>query len=579
MITGRATASTALAAFSEGRVAGAKVVVFGSALSPLADRLVERGARLVYVYDANPGRVAEANARGGSRNVSYAPLAQAGSPVRDGAFDFGIVEDATRTGLAPSELMSVVAKALSPQAVALVACPNPEATSHLIEAPEPAAGKLGYYELYDAVSPHFDEVRMLGQTPFVGYAIADFGTDDEDVDVRLDTSLVAGGAEEPEWFIALASHTSQGAESFSVIQLPLADVGPLVGSRPSGDATPERVLELQRELDKREEWLLGLESRAATADERADGMQSDLDRLTEDARQAELALEEARRELVAVQRSKRNLEAERETGQVELDALAQRCEELEQINQKLGRENKRLTEALGQSQARQSGQASKSADASKLELEKLRASLEEEKQACQRAQRAASEASAQSSQLRQSLEAEKKLAEGAQRESVKQRRETEALAKKLSEGRQREEALEQKVEAAVAKQKGEHEKAEQLRLALEQLEQRAESQQSDALAAAKQELAELEERLRERGRAVLQLEEELEAARRLGKELLLQLETAQEVGSKAGADAGEGSEPSESTLQRDVARLSADLEAARWTIEALEGRLGGAPQN
>ena len=76
----------ALAAYAEAWISGAKVIVFGDALSPLAERLLERGARHVQVYDVDAARAAEASAASRQKQITYAPLELAGSLLRDGAF-------------------------------------------------------------------------------------------------------------------------------------------------------------------------------------------------------------------------------------------------------------------------------------------------------------------------------------------------------------------------------------------------------------------------------------------------------------------------------------------------------------
>jgi len=158
MITGEATPSLALAAYAETWISGAKVVVFGSARSTLAERLVERGARLVYVYDSDAARVAEATARGRSTQVSYAPLSQAGVAMRDGVFDFAIVERLAAGAKEAEESIELLGKMLSPRGVALIAVPNPEAPARLLPTPIAQQNEsLGYYELYDLVSSRFAE--------------------------------------------------------------------------------------------------------------------------------------------------------------------------------------------------------------------------------------------------------------------------------------------------------------------------------------------------------------------------------------------------------------------------------------
>src|SRR5262249_54924505 len=68
----------------------------------------------------------------------------------------------------------------------------------------------------------FPIVRMVGQAPFVGYAVADFAPDEEPEPV-IDTSLVEQ-SEEPEVFLAIASERPVDLEPYAVVQLPLEDV-------------------------------------------------------------------------------------------------------------------------------------------------------------------------------------------------------------------------------------------------------------------------------------------------------------------------------------------------------------------
>src|ERR1700754_3273280 len=108
----RVVPSLALVAYADAWLSAAKVIVFGDALSALPEQLIERGARLVYVYDSDPARVAEATQRASSASVSFAPLEQAGSLARDGAFDLGIIEDVGSGGPPASRLLESLARAL-----------------------------------------------------------------------------------------------------------------------------------------------------------------------------------------------------------------------------------------------------------------------------------------------------------------------------------------------------------------------------------------------------------------------------------------------------------------------------------
>jgi hypothetical protein len=313
--------SVALAAYAEPLVAGRRVVVFGDATSGLAEYLIDRGARLVHVYDHEPARIAEASSRSTSRNISFAPLGQAGIAVRDAAFDFGVIENLA-LALDPGELLQRLARSLSARGAALIAIPNPDARLKLLVSSSTSQGAtIGYYELYDRVAEHFQEVRMLGQLPFVGYAVADFSPDHEP-NISIDTSLVPSGAEEPEWFLALASQQSIESDAFTIVELPFAqtirpgqdpDLDPALSrARAQEQVLLERIAKLETEatelraakshagerqlsaaqadlkqqivdlkdqIGKRDAWLAQLEARAATADTRADQAEADLEKL------------------------------------------------------------------------------------------------------------------------------------------------------------------------------------------------------------------------------------------------------------------------------------------------------------
>lgn len=312
MDTPQAVPSLALAAYSEDLITGRRVVLFGNALSGLAETLVERGARLVHVYDENPTRVAEAAARSSSAHVSFAPLTPGGIAARDGAFDVGFVDEIV-TFADPGQLVTKLRRALSARGVGFVCTANPDVSPRFVAGARSAEGAsesktttLSYYELYDLVSTQFDEVRMIGQTPFVGYALADFSPE-SDSEFSIDTGFVPGGAEEPERYVAVCSHFPVSVEPFCVVQMLASTLLERAESPPV--VTPQQVLEVEArsnaqladvrrelaselaakvkleqllrdvndELKRRDDWVQELEARAATADERADAAEAALE--------------------------------------------------------------------------------------------------------------------------------------------------------------------------------------------------------------------------------------------------------------------------------------------------------------
>ena len=269
-----------LAAFAESLVEGRRVVVFGSALSPTPRLLLERGARLVHVCDPAPLRVAEALRRPSIQGLTISTLNDDEVAAREAAVDLVLVEH-----LGAFDARSVVEKAknlLAVRGVALFVTPNREARRPLLPTAEPAAAPLDYYALYDLVKAEFEVVRMLGQAPFVGYAVVDFAPDVEPEPV-VDSDFVPRGSEEPELFVAVAARHRPNLPGHALVQLPLESV--LLHAAPAErPVRPERAApppELVRKLEQQETWIRELEARAATADERADLAEDELETLRE----------------------------------------------------------------------------------------------------------------------------------------------------------------------------------------------------------------------------------------------------------------------------------------------------------
>jgi hypothetical protein len=216
--------SQVLAVYAEALIRGRRVVLFGDARTGLAEALAERGARLVHVYDPSAARAAEAlalSARPAPRSLGTAPAVAFAAlsedlGVRDGAFDVAIVPDLSLFD-SPDALLRRARRALSSNGVAVIASPNPAAKRSLLGAAAPRSA-LEYYALFDLVSLQFPKVRMAGQVPFVGYAIAEFSAEGE-IPVTVDTSLLEHTGE-PELFIAVGSERAASLDPYAVIELP-----------------------------------------------------------------------------------------------------------------------------------------------------------------------------------------------------------------------------------------------------------------------------------------------------------------------------------------------------------------------
>jgi hypothetical protein len=274
------SSAQALSVYAQPLVEGKRVLVVGDSSSPLGSVLVDLGARLVHVYDADGARAAAAQT---SRGVSVYALPEKDFDVRDGAFDLAIVPDLSVIS-DRAALLARLRRIVGREGAALVAARNPAATRVSSEDHD----AIDYYELYELISLQFESVRMIGQVPFVGVALVELGLDEDEAEVTVDAQL-AGETEPPDFFIALASQDDAQLAPYAIVQLPRT-----VDAAPTSIGTQAQIAEaglradvLSAQLDERNITARELETRAAEAMAMAE-------RISADATRAEDKLEELR---------------------------------------------------------------------------------------------------------------------------------------------------------------------------------------------------------------------------------------------------------------------------------------------
>jgi hypothetical protein len=272
------SSAQALSIYAQPLVEGKRVLVVGDSSSPVGPMLVDLGARVVHVYDADRSRVLASEP---SRGVSVYVLPEKDFDVRDGAFDLAIVPDLSTISDRPA-LLARLRRIVGRDGAAIVAARNPAAT----RTSSNSETAIDYYELYELISLQFESVRMIGQVPFVGVALVELGLDEEDAEVTVDAQL-AGESEPPEFFIALASQDDAQLAPYAIVQLPRTIDAPpsSIGDRASLAEAGLRAEVLAAQLDDRNVTARELENRAVEAMAMAE-------RISADATRAEDKVEE-----------------------------------------------------------------------------------------------------------------------------------------------------------------------------------------------------------------------------------------------------------------------------------------------
>ncbi|MGK3985428.1 hypothetical protein WME99_20450 [Sorangium sp. So ce136] len=615
-----------LSAYLEPLVRGRRVAVLGDVTIGLADRLLQRGARLVHAYDPDPARVAEVLARSGATrqpHPSYAVF-DGDLGVRDGAFDTLVIPDLSIFS-EPAEILRRARRLTAASGAAIVASPNPDVARGLLPAGARRGAAPGYYALYDLVALQFKQVRMIGQAPFVGYTVAEFAPKGEP-EVSVDTSIL-DSSEEPEWFIAVAGERLPRLDAFAVIELPFAGF-PVASVGPS----PEALSEAEGRAERLGGELAALRTRhqrdREDAGARAESAVATAARLAEV--EAELEARAARLREVEARAGDTHVRAERLTHQIRdmEEELRSQRDRATRLTKQLDDEKRVRTKVeleLGMIRNRpEIAGARDRLDAATAELDAARARIaelearpavaapdpalaarvEELESAAAGARRELSKATADRDAARRRAQESERALEEAQRA----RREATAKLDELARERDRLEerasrldrenrALEEQRSALDARRLLLEARIVELEQSVTTLEQRAaEIEKRDPGDAAAAEIASLEEALRDRGHVIASLKAQLRESERVGKELVDELGTVFEASAGGGSGQATGGGPGGATgggpggpgdaaealrqqldaLARSAASSEADLRAASWKIAQLERELGEA---
>jgi SAM-dependent methyltransferase/predicted nucleic acid-binding Zn-ribbon protein len=254
--------------------AGRKVLELGCGTGAGAEYLIAHGATRVVSLDSDQPLVERARARYRRPNLEYRAVAHLADLTKLGeSFDVVIVAAADAL-LLRADVIAAWKRVLADGGRLVVAVGNADRTGPAGGAA--AAGGVGYYQLTDALSPHFAHVQMFGQTPFLGVGMIEFDAPAEGL--RVDTRLLEGEGEPASHYVAVASNAEALPLGYALVQVPFA---PLEARLRASQDDRETATDGRRDLYERR--LDEAERKARARLDEAEGRISELRRRLDDA--------------------------------------------------------------------------------------------------------------------------------------------------------------------------------------------------------------------------------------------------------------------------------------------------------
>ncbi len=497
----------------------------------LASFMLESRARYVCAISdresLEPWPVDEEGQVGEFKVVSYDDI-----EFRDGMFDVAVVMDLTAV---PSHvnLLNELRRIVGPKGVVIAGAPNPICEQRI--GPDPNAPSIDYYELYEILADAFPSVQMIGQAPFLGYAVSDLAAGEDSDGVSFDAGLMESGAEDIEWFMAVCGESPVEIESYSIIQVPLDTVQ-------MGGGLADELEDARREVSElggeRETW------------------KKENETLRDDAQRIEADLKEVRLEMgtrgVKIESLQKDLEHE--------------CQEAEAARARAVNVAKQFDDDRKAQQAKQiEEQIARQGTQNEIK-EQARKAQNEIKEQARKAQDEARQARmrAESAEVARDQLVEQTRADLAELEKLRDRQEE--LERALSDHQEKERDLTEQL----AQSREQASEAQEAKAALSALE---DSAQKDR-AMFEGEVVALEKQLTQVGGDLRVAREDLTRHEALARDLAVQLDERASIETEKEALDREILDRKTALAQRDgkIAELEAELQAAGWRADELEAR-------
>jgi hypothetical protein len=177
-------------------------------------------------------------------------------PVRKGDVDLVFIPDLGEIDDYRA-ILAESARVLDPRGRLVVSVRNAECTVPISETGLTEVPEVWSLEsIQELLGQYFEYVEMVGQSPFLGYALASYEAGRGREGVRLDTSLMHEEGEEPEFVVAVcATGRPEHPLSNALFQMPMAEMALVEGAPPEeheGESEAEARLRSELTLLKRE---------------------------------------------------------------------------------------------------------------------------------------------------------------------------------------------------------------------------------------------------------------------------------------------------------------------------------------
>jgi SAM-dependent methyltransferase len=192
---------------------GKRVLEVGCGTGYGAQFLANHGAGRVVGVDRSLRQVSDARARYRQTNLEFRCEEPGAVELEDGSFDCIFVPEGVEV-LRRRTVLAELRRLLVRQGH-LVLC-------GLSADRRGAPGGASFYEFRDRLERLFPPVRMIAQSPFVGFSLVEYADDGGSPGIELDTSLceVAGGEAEPSEYVAVCGGAGMSLRGFTIVQLP-----------------------------------------------------------------------------------------------------------------------------------------------------------------------------------------------------------------------------------------------------------------------------------------------------------------------------------------------------------------------